>query len=60
MHGAEILQQHAECKPSRRLADYESDVHGVECVRMSSKQISWALADGELKALVCRSLSPRG
>lgn len=38
--------------PSKRLADYEVNVHGVECVQMTFRQIDEALTSGELETLV--------
>ena len=39
-------------KPTRRLADYEVNLHGIECAQMSFRQIDEALTSGELEALV--------
>jgi hypothetical protein len=39
-------------KASKRLADYEVNVRGVECVQMSMREIDEALTRGELGALV--------
>lgn len=46
-------------KASKRLADYEVNMHGVECVQMSFREIDKALTRGELEALVRVDLDPK-